>query len=64
MRIFTRTGWGRLATERDRGPIRSSKTGSSSQPQRTHGRPRAIYGRPVSRGGGLLPAAMTGIALS
>jgi len=60
MRIFTRTGCGRLATVRERGPIHSSKTGSSSRPQRTHGRPRAIYGRPVSRSGGLLPAAMTG----
>ena len=60
MRIFTRTGCGRLATVRERGPIHSSKTGSSSRPQRTHGRPRAIYGRPVSRSGGLLAAAMTG----
>jgi len=62
MSIFTRTGWGMLATERDRGPIRFSKTGSSSRPQSTHGRPRAIYGRPVSRGG-LLAAAMTVVAL-
>ena len=55
MRIFTRTGCGRLATERERGPICSSKTGSSSRPQRTHGRPTAIYGRPVSRSAGCWP---------
>jgi len=54
MGIFTLIAWGRVATGQERGPIRSTKTGSSSRPRpSTAGPERSPAGRrrPVEGGG-------------
>jgi len=46
MGIFTLIAWGRVATEQERGPICSTKTGSTSRPQPTTAGPeRSPAGR-------------------
>jgi len=46
MGIFTLIAWGRVATVQERGPIRSTKTGSSSRPRpSTAGPERSPAGR-------------------